>query len=93
MPSARADLPPALQRAGLLVLADDRTNWEYQRALRGRADAAYQSLLPVTRDFDRIWYGHRRATRAEYDRAVAAHDALPDPPASTTSGSRGSAHE
>ena len=68
-----------LYAAGLLVPADDRTNWDYQRALRARSDEAYQKLLPVTRDFDRIWYGHTAATREEYERAVAAHDGLPEP--------------
>ena len=66
-----------LHGAGLLYLANDRTNWEYQRALRARSPEVYDTLLPVTRLFDRVWYGHTPATREEYERAVAAHDALP----------------
>jgi hypothetical protein len=70
-----------LSASGLLVLNENKTNWEYQRALRGRSRAAYERLLPVTRDFDRVWYGRRAATREEYERAVAVHDALPAAPA------------
>ena len=66
-----------LQGAGLIVLERDKTNWEYQRALRSRSKPAYDALLPATRLFDRIWYGHENATEAEYRQAVAAHDALP----------------
>lgn len=69
-----------LHGAGLLLLEDDKTNWEYQRALREKAPAAHETLLPVTRDFDRIWYGHGPATAADYERAVRAHDALPVAP-------------
>ncbi len=69
-----------LHGAGLLYLANDRTNWEYQRMLRGRSPEAADTLLPVTRLFDRVWYGHAPATREEYERAAAAHDALPSAP-------------
>lgn len=65
-----------LSASGLLVLEEDKTNWEYQRALQRRSRQAHETLLPVTRDFDRIWYGHRPATREEYERAVAVHDRL-----------------
>lgn len=68
-----------LQGAGLLVLEQDKTNWEYQRALRSRAPEAHDALLPVTRDFDRVWYGEMPATPEEYERALRAHDALPEP--------------
>lgn len=80
-----------LSGAGLLTLEPDKTNWEYQRALRGRSGDAYQTLLPVTRDFDRVWYGRNPATREEYERAVAAHGALPEAMTEETGGTRGNA--
>jgi hypothetical protein len=69
-----------LSDAGLLTLERNRTNWEYQRALRSRSREGYDVLLPVTRLFDHVWYGRRPATRAEYESVVAAHDALPSSP-------------
>lgn len=69
-----------LAGAGLLTLAKDRTNGEYQRALRKRSAEAYTKLLPLTRLFDEVWYGLRPATRDKYERAVAAHDTLPEAP-------------
>ena len=66
-----------LAGSGLLVLEPNRTNWEYQRTLRGASRPAYDTLLPATRLFDRVWYGEETATRAEYERVVAVHDALP----------------
>jgi hypothetical protein len=70
-----------LAQAGLLVLQENRTNWEYQRSLRRRSTLAYDVLLPATRLFDAVWYGGRQATPAEYEIVVAAHDALPTAPA------------
>lgn len=67
-----------LAGAGLLVLEPNKTNWEYQRALRGGPSRlAYDALLPATRLFDRVWYGRQNASLAEFERVVAAHDALP----------------
>jgi hypothetical protein len=53
-----------LQNAGLLVLERDKTNWEYQRALRGRSRAAHDTLLPATRLFDRSGTANRRRAKA-----------------------------
>jgi hypothetical protein len=61
---------------GLLVLQENKTNWEYQRDLNRRSTTAYNTLLPATRLFDVVWYGQRPATRTEYEAVVAAHDAL-----------------
>lgn len=66
-----------LAGSGLLVLEPNRTNWEYQRTLRNASRPAYDTLLPATRLFDRVWYGEENATEAEYQRVVAVHDALP----------------
>jgi len=70
-----------LAQAGLLVLQENRTNWEYQRSLRRRSTLAYDVLLPATRLFDIVWYGGRQATLAEYEIVAAAHDGLPAAPA------------
>ncbi len=75
-----------LAGSGLLVLEPNRTNWEYQRALRGASRPVYDTLLPATRLFDRVWYGEENATRAEYERVVAVHDALPATAAEATVG-------
>ena len=75
-----------LAGAGLIVLQENYTNWEYQTALRRRSEDAYVTLLPATRLFDYVWYGDRPATAAEYEAVVAAHNALPRtaPPANLT---------
>ncbi len=72
-----------LEGAGALVLERNKTNWEYQRMLRGRNHAAYDTLLPATRLFDRVWYGRRQPSQNEYDAVVRAHDALPSTPSSS----------
>lgn len=68
-----------LAGSGLLTLQENRTNWEYQRTLRSRSQSAYDTLLPGTRLFDRIWYGRENATKTEYEQTVALHDGLPAP--------------
>ena len=45
-----------LAGSGLVTLQENRTNWEYQRSLRSRSATVYDTLLPGTRLFDRIWY-------------------------------------
>ena len=67
-----------LAGSGLVVLQENRTNWEYQRGLRSRSQPAYDLLLPGTRLFDRIWYGRQNATQTEYEQTVALHDSLPE---------------
>ena len=69
-----------LEGSGMLVLEKNRTNWEYQRALRAKDGAAYDRMLPATRLFDRVWYGRRPGTRDEYESVLRVHDALPDTP-------------
>jgi hypothetical protein len=65
-----------LETAGLLELEPNRTNWEYQRALRNRSRSASTVLLPATRLFDRIWYGSRQATSEEFSRVLQIHSAV-----------------
>ena len=74
-----------LAAAGLLVLEPNKTNWEYQRDLRGRSARSYATLLPATGLFDRVWYGRRSASAGEFERMVTIHDALPDSPVATSS--------
>jgi hypothetical protein len=67
----------ALDSGGVLRFNRSRTNWEYLRALRasGREDVS-RALLPLTRDFDRVWYGFAPAGPAEYADALAQYHAL-----------------
>ncbi len=73
-----------LAGSGLVTLQENRTNWEYQRSLRSRSATVYDTLLPGTRLFDRIWYGRQNASRSEYESVVSLYDALPDAPPSTS---------
>lgn len=67
----------ALDTGGVLRFDRSRTNWEYLRALRasGREDV-YLAMTPLTREFDRIWYGLARADAADYARARSQYEAL-----------------
>jgi hypothetical protein len=67
----------ALDTGGVLRFDRSKTNWEYLRTLRaaGREDLS-QALTPLTRDFDRVWYGFAPASAADYARALAHYDAL-----------------
>ena len=65
-----------LRENGLLVLEPNKTNWEYQRELRRRSRPAFDTLLPATQMFDRLWYGRHPGTAEEFGEAVRVHDAL-----------------
>ena len=66
-----------LDTNGVLRFDRSKTNWEYLRSLRaaGRADV-YDAMAPLTREFDRIWYGFASAGAADYARALTQYDAL-----------------
>lgn len=66
-----------LAESGLITPEPNRTNWEYQRALRRRSRPLHDVLLPATRLFDRVWYGRRTATAAEFEAIVDIYNALP----------------
>jgi hypothetical protein len=54
-----------------------KTNWEYLRALRlGSYNRLYEALLPLTRDFDRIWYGFAVATADDYERSLQQYEKI-----------------
>jgi hypothetical protein len=61
----------ALDSGGAIRFDRSKTNWEYIRELRlaGYHDV-YSSLTPVTRDFDRVWYGLSPANADDYRRIV-----------------------
>lgn len=67
----------ALDSEGLVKLNRSQTNWEYVRAIRdaSRSDL-YEILLPVTREFDRIWYGSQPAARADFERIEQSYNAI-----------------
>ena len=67
----------ALDTGGVLRFDRSKTNWEYLRALRAAGrDDVYQAMMPLTREFDRVWYGLAPAGPGEYARAVAQYKAL-----------------
>lgn len=67
----------ALDTGGILRFDRSKTNWEYLRALRAAGrDDVYRAMMPLTREFDRVWYGLAPAGPGEYARAVAQYKAL-----------------
>ncbi|MEO7716898.1 MAG: DUF4129 domain-containing protein [Capsulimonas sp.] len=72
----------AMDTDGILRFDRSRTNWEYLRALRnaGRSDL-YQAMLPLTRDFDRLWYGYATAGASDYRQALDHYERLHAPKA------------
>ena len=67
----------SLDTGGVLRFDRSKTNWEYLRALRAAGrDDVYQAMMPLTREFDRIWYGLTPAGPGEYARAVARYREL-----------------
>jgi tetratricopeptide (TPR) repeat protein len=67
----------ALDTGGVLRFDRSRTNWEYLRALRASGrDDVYQAMTPLTREFDRVWYGLAHADAADYARALSQYEAL-----------------
>ncbi|MGO8670062.1 MAG: DUF4129 domain-containing protein [Capsulimonadaceae bacterium] len=67
----------ALDTGGVLRFDRSRTNWEYVRALRATGQQEiYQALVPLTRDFDRVWYGFSRTGPDDYRRARDEYDRL-----------------
>ncbi len=83
----------ALDTGGVLRFDRSKTNWEYLRALRaaGRSDI-YSALIPLTREFDQVWYGLSRTDVSQYAQALAQYHALlaatppPQSPARNTVG-------
>ena len=71
----------ALDTGGVLRFDRSKTNWEYLRALRAMGrDDVYQSMMPLTREFDRLWYGFAPAGPGEYARALGQYRALQSAP-------------
>ncbi len=67
----------SLDTHGTLRFDRSKTNWEYLRSLRaGGQGETYTSLLPFTREFDRIWYGGAQAGENDYAYASAQYEAL-----------------
>lgn len=67
----------ALDTGGILRFDRSRTNWEYLRALRAAGrDDVFHAMTPLTREFDRVWYGLAHADAADYARALSQYEAL-----------------
>ncbi len=84
--AASGDFRTALRLVYLAVLLnlDERelirfdrtgTNWEYYRSLRARKDIQ-KSLRPITVAFDWKWYGHQKATDADYRKFVNTYQEI-----------------
>ena len=58
-----------LEKHGLLRYDTTRTNREYQRELRQRADLA-ACFGQLARIYERVWYGRASAGRAEAEQAI-----------------------
>ncbi|MBC7805532.1 MAG: DUF4129 domain-containing protein, partial [Akkermansiaceae bacterium] len=91
-----------LGEGGILTLEKNRTNWEYQRALRKQSPPLHDDLLPATRLFDRVWYGKQPGTEREFEMVSAIYDKLPTeirpgsaggPPSPNPGGDRGDTGE
>ncbi|BDI32687.1 hypothetical protein CCAX7_47380 [Capsulimonas corticalis] len=79
----------AMDTDGILRFDRSRTNWEYLRSLRGAGrDDLYRAMLPLTRDFDRLWYGYATAGPSDYRQALEYYDRLraPSPAAAARRG-------
>ena len=80
----------ALDTGGVLRFDRSRTNWEYLRALRAAGrDDVYEAMTPLTRAFDRVWYGFASADAGDYARARAQFDALQTASAPTAASVKG----
>lgn len=55
----------------------NRTNWEYLSELRaGGHEGHYETLKPVTVNFDRKFYGGEQCMLADYEQAIAAYNQI-----------------
>jgi hypothetical protein len=67
----------ALDSEGIVRLNRSQTNWEYVRALKAaQFNNLYDILLPVTREFDRIWYGLQSASRSDFEHIEQSYNAI-----------------
>ena len=67
-----------LDLAGILAYDRARANGDYIRALRfGAQPTLYETLLPPTQSFDRIWYGHTPAQSSDYQTLLGIYQSLP----------------
>lgn len=70
----------ALDTGGILRFDRSKTNWEYLRSLRAAGrDDIYDAMQPLTRDFDRLWYGFAAAGADDYQRARRQYELLTEP--------------
>lgn len=66
-----------LDAQGIVRLNRSKTNWEYLSIVRSSGlENLYVELLPMTRSFDRIWYGVQPAQAADYESALKGHQEI-----------------
>lgn len=67
----------ALDRSGRVAFERSRANGDYLSLLRARDMVDVLAVVaPVTRDFDRCWYGNRPTTDTDYCRTLEAYERL-----------------
>jgi hypothetical protein len=66
-----------LDATGNVRLRRSRTNWEYLAHIRSSdKDELYSLMLPLTEEFDRIWYGYGRVDAGDFSTAVSGYEAI-----------------
>jgi hypothetical protein len=67
-----------LESEGIIRLVRSATNWDYNRVLRDANHPTAPLFEPLTRDFDRFWYGVRPASESDYQRSLGLVRQLAD---------------
>jgi hypothetical protein len=66
-----------LDSTGHIRIQQSRTNWEYLRHIKSNChDRLYDMKLPLTEDFDEIWYGFGAVDRSAFDGAVQRFETI-----------------
>lgn len=65
-----------LDRAGYLRFERQRTNGEYERALRSKPEV-YSAMLPAFRAFDRRWYGETEISSEDLSDLLGRFERIP----------------
>jgi hypothetical protein len=71
----------SLARAGVVAFHPSKTSGDYAREMIRRGDAPRQEFRTFARDADRVIFGTRQPTAADYDRLLAAAERAVRPPA------------
>ena len=64
----------SLDKAGLIRLAQAKTNWDYRREIRDSRQGPIRAFDAFTALYERKWYGLEDCNQAEYAQAVSLYD-------------------